>query len=245
MRLNGKTALVTAAGAGIGRASARAFHAEGAQVWAIDIDAGALESLAAETPGLRTRQLDARESAALAALAAEIGSCDVLLNAVGVVQGGSVLETKIEDLAFGFDMNVLTMARTIQAFLPAMLAKGSGAIVNIASVASSITGVPNRFAYGVTKAAVIGLTKSVAADFVKQGVRCNAVCPGTIDTPSLRARAAAQGDPEAALKAFVARQPMGRLGRAEEIAAMALYLASDEAAFVTGQAFAIDGGWTT
>ena len=244
MRLKGKAALITAAGAGIGRASALAFHAEGAEVWAADIDAAALQSLAAEAPGLRTKVLDARDGAQIETLVGEMARCDILFNCVGVVQSGAVMDSSLDDFERAYDLNVLTMVRAIKAVLPGMLESCAGAIVNISSVASSITGVPNRCVYGVIKAAVIGLTKSVAADYVSRGVRCNALCPGTVDTPSLRGRIASQADPEAAMKAFVARQPMGRLGRAEEVAALAVYLASDEAAFVTGQAFVVDGGWT-
>jgi len=244
VRLQGKTAVVTAAGAGIGRAVALAFHAEGARVWAADIDSGALQALAAETPGLSTVLLDVRDESAVTALFARIGPCNVLLNAVGIVQNGSVLESSLDQFAEAWDVNVASMIRLIRAALPGMLAAGAGSIVNVASVASSITGAPNRCAYGTTKAAVIGLSKSVAADFVARGVRCNALCPGTVDTPSLRARIAAAADPEAALGRFIARQPMNRLGRAEEIAAAAVFLASDEASFVTGQALVVDGGWT-
>jgi 2-keto-3-deoxy-L-fuconate dehydrogenase len=244
MRLKGKIALVTAAGAGIGRASARAFHAEGAEVWVTDIDSAALERLVAEAPGLKARVADVRDEASIARLRAEIGQCDVLFNCAGMVHDGDVLDASLDDFNAAFDLNVLSMARTIRAFLPGMLERSAGAIVNMASVASSVTGVPNRCAYGVTKAAVIGLTKSVAADFVARGNRCNAICPGTVDTPSLRGRIASQADPDATLKAFIARQPMGRFGRAEEVAAMAVFLASDQAAFITGQAFMVDGGWT-
>lgn len=242
MRLAGKTAVVTAAGAGIGRATALAFAAEGAQVWATDIDEAALAALGREN--IRTAILDVRSEAAVAALFARVGRCDVLFNCAGMVPDGSVLDSAPAVFAAAWDLNVLSMVRTIRAVLPGMLERGSGSIVNMSSVASSITGVANRSAYGTTKAAVIGLTKSVAADFVGRGVRCNAICPGTVDTPSLRGRIAGQADPEAALKSFIARQPMGRFGRAEEIAAAAVYLASGESAFVTGQTFVIDGGWT-
>jgi len=244
VRLQGKTAVVTAAGAGIGRAVALAFQAEGARVWAADIDAGALQTLAAERPGLSTALLDVRDDREVTALFARIGPCHVLLNAVGIVQNGSVLESSLDQFAETWDVNVASMIRTIRAALPGMLAAGAGSIVNVASVASSITGVANRCAYGTTKAAVIGLSKSVAADFVARGVRCNALCPGTVDTPSLRTRIASADDPEAALGRFIARQPMNRLGRAEEVAAAAVFLASDEASFVTGQALVVDGGWT-
>jgi len=243
LRLKDKIAVVTAAGAGIGRATAEAFAAEGASVLATDIDEAALASLAGER--IRTARLDVRDEAAVNAFFAQAGRCDILFNCAGMVPNGTVLDSAPGVFGAAFDLNVLSMVRTIRAVLPGMLAQGGGSIVNIASVASSITGVPNRSAYGTTKAAVIGLTKSVAADFVARGVRCNAICPGTVDTPSLRGRLAAQPDPDAALKSFLARQPMGRFGRAEEVAAAAVYLASDDSAFMTGQAMVIDGGWTT
>ena len=242
MRLAGKMAVVTAAGAGIGRATALAFAGEGATVWAADIDAVALSSLAAEN--IRTATLDVRDDGAITAFFAGLSRCDILFNCAGMVPDGTVLDSPPSVFAVAWDLNVLSMVRTIRAALPGMLERGAGSIVNMSSVASSITGVPNRSAYGTTKAAVIGLTKSVAADFVASGIRCNAICPGTVDTPSLRGRIAAQADPAAALKSFIARQPMGRFGRTEEIAATAVYLASDESAFVTGQTMIIDGGWT-
>ena len=241
-RLDGKACLVTAAGQGIGRATALAMHREGGRVLATDLDAGKLESLAAE--GLKTAPLDVRDREAIAALARESGPLDVLFNCAGFVHHGTILDTDEEAWAFSVDVNVTAMYRMIRAFLPGMLETGGGSIVNIASVASSVVGVPNRFVYGTTKAAVIGLTKSIAADFVTQGIRCNAICPGTVDSPSLDERMRAAGNYEAARKAFIARQPMGRIGRPEEIAALAVYLASDESAFTTGVAHVIDGGMT-
>ena len=238
-RLAGKVALVTAAGQGIGRASAELFAAEGAAVHAVDIDEGALASLS----GCRTHVADLTDAVAIAALPAQIGAIDILFNCAGFVHSGTILECEERDWAFSNTLNVTAMYRMIRAFLPAMLESGGGSIVNMSSIASSVKGIPNRFAYSTTKAAVIGLTKSVAADFVGRGVRCNAICPGTVDTPSLQQRLRDTGDYEAAHSAFVARQPMGRLGRAEEVAALALYLASDESAFTTGAIHVIDGGW--
>jgi 2-keto-3-deoxy-L-fuconate dehydrogenase len=240
MRLKGKTALVTGAGAGIGRASAALFAAEGATVWATDRDLDALAGL----EGCTLRALDVLDPAAIARVFEESGPLDVLFNCAGMVAGGTILECSDGDWQNSFDLNVTAMFHTIRAALPAMLAKGGGSIVNMASVSSSITGVPNRLAYGASKAAVIGLTKHVAVDFVGRGIRCNAIAPGTVDTPSLQARLRATGDYEGARAAFNARQPMGRLGQAEEIAALALYLASDESAFTTGQVHVVDGGWT-
>jgi 2-keto-3-deoxy-L-fuconate dehydrogenase len=242
-RLNGKTALVTAAGAGIGRATALAFHAEGAKVLATDIDEAALAALAKDAPGIETRRLNVRSDDEVTALFAGDFAPDTLFNCAGFVHHGSVLDCTPEDWNFSVDLNVTSMFRTIRAAVPGMLARGGGSIVNMSSVASSLRGAPNRFVYGATKAAVIGLTKAVAADFVAQGVRCNAICPGTVQSPSLEGRINAQADPVAARAAFIARQPMGRLGQPEEIAAMAVYLASDEARFVTGTAMVIDGGW--
>jgi 2-keto-3-deoxy-L-fuconate dehydrogenase len=247
-RLAGKTAFLTAAGQGIGRATALAFVREGARVIATDINADALAALAKDT-GCTTLTLDVLDPAAIDAAAKAHGAVDVLFNCAGFVHAGSVLECSENDWAFAFDLNVRSMYRTIKAFLPGMLAKGSGSVINMASAASSIKGVPNRFVYATTKAAVIGLTKSVAADFVAKGIRCNAICPGTIESPSLRERidsqAQASGKTAADVEAmFVSRQPMGRLGRAEEIAALAVYLASDESAFTTGTTQVIDGGWS-
>ena len=244
-RLEGKTALVTAAAQGIGKATALRFASEGARVLATDINA----DLLAKLEGCETRVLDVTKDDAVKAIAAEIGPIDILFNCAGYVHAGSILECEPEAWAFSFDLNVTAMYRTIRAFLPGMLAKGGGSIVNMASAASSVKGVPNRFAYGASKAAVIGLSKSVAADFVGKGIRCNAICPGTIESPSLHERittqAAATGQSlEQVQQAFVARQPVGRIGKAEEIAALAAYLASDEAAFTTGTIHMIDGGWS-
>ncbi|WP_448188050.1 SDR family oxidoreductase [Azospirillum sp. sgz301742] len=243
-RLRGKTALITAAGQGIGRASALAFAHEGASVLATDVNEATLATLAAENPEIRTRRLDVRDNAAVAALAAEVGAVDALFNCAGFVHHGTVLDCTEEQWDFAVDLNVKSMYRMCKALLPAMLKAGGGSIVNMSSAASSIKGAPNRFVYGTTKAAVIGLTKSIAADFIGQGIRCNAICPGTVQTPSLDERIAAQGDVEKARAAFIARQPMARLGRPEEIAALAVYLASDESAFTTGAIHVIDGGWT-
>ena len=242
-RLKGKTAFVTAAAAGIGRATALAFAREGAAVTATDIDMGGLEALAAEAPGIAVRRLDVRSDAEVAAALAGAAP-DILFNCAGFVHHGTVLECAPEDWAFSLDLNVTSMVRTIRAALPGMLDRGSGTIINMASVASSIRGVPNRFAYGATKAAVIGLTKAVAADFVTRGIRAHAICPGTVESPSLEGRINAQPDPVAARAAFIARQPMGRLGKPEEVAALAVYLGSDEASYTTGQAHIIDGGWS-
>ena len=241
-RLNGKKILVTAAAQGIGRAIAERFAAEEATVVATDINTEVLGTLKAAN--LTTRRLDVLDLAAVAAAEKEIGAIDVLVNCAGFVHHGTILDCEEKDFDFSTNLNVRAAYRTIRAFLPGMLARKSGTIVNIASIASSVIGVPNRFIYGTTKAGLIGLSKAVAVDFVTQGIRCNAICPGTVETPSLEQRMAARGDVEEARKAFIARQPMGRLGKAEEIAALALYLASDESAFVTGQEFVIDGGWT-
>jgi len=243
-RLKGKIALITAAAQGIGRASALLFAAEGASVHATDINQAALDSLAAANPAIRTRILDVRDTAAVDAIAAELGAVDILFNCAGYVHQGDIFACTQKDWDFSFDLNVTSMYRTCRAFLPAMLAAGKGSIVNMSSIASSYKGAPNRFVYGASKAAVIGLTKAIAADFVTKGIRCNALCPGTVETPSLGERIAAQGDIEKARAAFMARQPMGRLGTPEEIANLALYLASDEASFTTGQAYIIDGGWS-
>jgi len=252
-RLAGKKALVTAAGQGIGRAVAEAFAREGASVIATDINRDALAELG-RVSGVETRVLDVTDAAAIRALAGELGAVQVLFNGAGFVHAGSVLDCSEEDWEFAFTLNVRSMYRLIRALLPAMLAqhdagKGGASIINVASAASSIKGVPNRFVYATSKAAVIGLTKSVAADFITRGIRCNAICPGTVESPSLRQRIAAQaqasGQTLAQVEAaFVARQPMGRLGTPAEIAALAVYLGSDESAFTTGTNQIIDGGWS-
>ena len=248
-RLAGKTALITAAGQGIGRATALAFAREGARVIATDVNDEALAALAREAGAITTQRLDVTDAAAIEAAARAHGPVDVLFNCAGYVHAGTVLDSTEQQWAFAVELNVLSMIRLIKALLPGMLAKGSGSIINMASAAGSIKGAPNRFVYATTKAAVVGLTKSVAVDFVGRGVRCNAICPGTVESPSLRERisvqAEASGQSPAQVEAmFVARQPMGRLGRPEEIAALAVYLASDESAFVTGTTQLIDGGWS-
>lgn len=247
-RLAGKTALVTAAGQGIGRATALAFASQGASVIATDIDEGLLGALAGEL-GITVRHLDVTDAAAIHALVTSLPSIDVLFNGAGFVHAGSILDCEEKDWDFSFNLNVKSMYRLTRAVLPGMLAKGGGSIINMASVASSIKGAPNRFAYGTTKAAVIGMTKAIAADFITRGIRCNAICPGTVESPSLRRRIADQAKAsgqtiEHVHAAFVARQPMGRIGRTEEIAALAVYLACDESAFTTGTAQIIDGGWS-
>lgn len=242
-RLAGKIALVTAAGQGIGRATAIAFADEGAVVWATDISEPLLTSLSHDRNGLRTHRLDVRESQAVDGFAAEVGAIDVLFNCAGYVHHGNILDCAEKDWDFSFDLNVKSMYRTCRAFLPAMLKAGKGSIINMSSAASSIKAAPNRFVYGSTKAAVIGLTKAIAADFIRSGIRCNAICPGTVQSPSLDQRIAAQGDVEKVRSEFVGRQPMGRIGRPEEIAALAVYLASDESSYTTGQTHIIDGGF--
>ena len=242
-RLDGKRALITAAGQGIGRATALAFAREGAHVLATDIDVSLLARLAADEPRIEVARLDVRSDSEVAAIAAR-GPFDVLFNCAGFVHHGTVLDCTPEQWSTALDLNVTSMYRTLRAVLPGMLARGKGSIINMSSVASSVKGAPNRCAYGTTKAAVIGLTKSVAADFVAKGIRCNAVCPGTVQTPSLDERIAAQGDPVAARAAFIARQPIGRVGSAEEIAALVTYLASDESSYTTGTIHVIDGGWS-
>jgi len=240
-RLKGKRAFVTAAAVGIGRACALAFAREGATVFATDIDETKLADLKREGIA-EIAKLDARDTAAVAAIAKRAGPTDILLNAAGFVHHGTVLDCSDQDFDFSFDLNVKSMHRTIRAFLPDMLEAGSGTIVNISSAAGVVKAAPNRYVYGATKAAVAALTKSVAVDFITKGIRCNCICPGTIETPSMLERAAAAGP--GGRDMFIARQPMGRLGTAEEIAALAVYLASDESAFTTGVAHVIDGGWT-
>ncbi|MEQ9609459.1 MAG: SDR family oxidoreductase [Kiloniellaceae bacterium] len=241
--LAGRSALVTAAAQGIGRAIALTFAAEGAQVMATDINLDRLEELSG-TPGISVRRLDVLDPQAVNSLAAEMPPLDVLCNVAGFVHSGTILDCPEEDWDFSFDLNVKAMYRMIRAFLPAMLEAGGGSIINMASVASSLRGLPNRCVYGASKAAVIGLTKSVAADYIQQGIRCNCICPGTIESPSLDDRINAFADPVAARKAFIARQPIGRLGTPEEIAGMALYLASDISSYTTGTAMIVDGGVT-
>ena len=243
-RLAGKRALVTAAGQGIGRATALAFAREGARVIATDIDEVKLARLAREEPRIEVTPMDVCDASAIDAVVARAGPFDVLFNCAGFVHQGTLLDCAPEDWSRSFDLNVHSMYRTIRAVLPGMLARGAGSIVNMSSVASSLKGAPNRCVYGTTKAAVIGLTKSVAADFVARGIRCNAICPGTVQTPSLDERIAASGDPERARAAFIARQPMGRVGTAEEIAALVVHLAGDESAYTTGGVFVVDGGWS-
>jgi 2-keto-3-deoxy-L-fuconate dehydrogenase len=243
-RLKNKRILVTAAGQGIGRAAALAMAAEGAEVFATDINPEGLAQLKSEATGtLEIFELDVRSVASVVA-GVEVAQPDVLFNCAGFVHNGTVLEASDEDWDFAFDLNVRSMLRTVRAALPGMLERGSGSIINMSSACSSVIGAPNRFVYGTTKAAVLGLTKSVAIDYITKGIRCNAICPGTVESPSLHDRLHATGDYEAAMKAFIARQPMGRIAKAEEIAALVVYLASDESAFTTGQAHIIDGGWS-
>ncbi len=244
MRLAGKTALVTAAGQGIGRAAAQAFAREGANVIATDINFEQLQTL----EGCRIYRLDVTDGAAITALAAELGTIDVLFNCAGFVDAGTILTCDEDSWNFSFELNVRSMYRMIRAFLPGMLEQGSGSIINMASIASSLKCAPNRFIYGTTKAAVIGMTKAVAGDFVTTGVRCNAICPGTVDSPSLRQRIEKQAQEtgksvDEVTRIFDSRQPMGRVGKPDEVAALAVYLASDESAFTTGTAMLIDGGW--
>jgi 2-keto-3-deoxy-L-fuconate dehydrogenase len=242
-RLAGKTAFVTAAGQGIGRGAALAFAREGAQVWATDVNAKALAELQGKD-GIRTRVLDVLDEAAIAKAAAEVGPIDVLFNCAGFVHHGTILDCAPKDWDFSFNLNVKSMYLVTRAFLPGMLKKGRGSIINMSSIASSVKGLPNRFVYGATKAAVVGLTKAIAADYVKQGIRCNCIGPGTVDTPSLQDRINAFADPAQARKDFIARQPMGRLGSVEDITGILVFLASDESLFATGNMYSIDGGMT-
>jgi 2-keto-3-deoxy-L-fuconate dehydrogenase len=243
-RLAGKIAVVTAAGQGIGRATAVAFADEGAMVWATDLNESLVAELSRERPTIRSRKLDVRDSEDVEKFATELGAIDILFNCAGYVHHGTILDCGEKDWDFSFDLNVKSMYRTCRAFLPAMLKAGKGSIINMASAASSIKAAPNRFVYGSTKAAVIGLTKAIAADFIRSGIRCNAICPGTVQSPSLDQRIAAQGDVEKVRSEFVARQPMGRIGRPDEIASLAVYLASEESSYTTGQIHIIDGGFS-
>ncbi len=242
-RLGGKVAFVTAAAQGIGRATALAFAREGAKVWATDVNDAKLAELKGKS-GIEVRKLDVLKDAEIEKLAGEIGAPDVIFNCAGFVHHGTILQCSDKDWDFSFNLNVRSHYVVIRAFLPKMLENGGGSIINVASVAGSVKGIPNRLVYGASKAAVIGLTKSVAIDYVKQGIRCNALCPGTVDTPSLGERINAFDDPVQARKDFIARQPMGRLARAEELAELSVFLASDESVFMTGQAVIMDGGIT-
>jgi len=242
-RLAGKTAFITAAGQGIGRGAALAFAREGAQVWATDVNAKTLADLEGKD-GIRTRVMDVLDESAISKLAGEIGQVDVLFNCAGYVHHGTILDCAPKDWDFSFNLNVKSMYLVTRALLPGMLKKGGGSIINMSSIASSVKGLPNRFVYGATKAAVIGLTKAIAADYVKQGIRCNCIGPGTVDTPSLGQRINAFADPVQARKDFIARQPMGRLGSVEDITGILVFLASDESQFATGNMYSIDGGMT-
>jgi 2-dehydro-3-deoxy-L-fuconate 4-dehydrogenase len=243
-KLEGRVALVTSAGQGIGRASAIALAREGAKVFATDIREDLFKDIAKEHPGITGFGLNVLEQSAVDAALKRTGPIDILFNCSGFVHNGTVLDCEEKDWDFSFDLNVKAHYRMIKAYLPGMLAKGKGNVINMASVASSVKGAPNRFVYGASKAAVIGLTKALAADFVAKGIRSNCICPGTVETPSLYDRMRAQGDFEKAKAAFIARQPMGRMAQPEEIAEMVIYLASDDSAFITGQALVIDGGWS-
>jgi 2-keto-3-deoxy-L-fuconate dehydrogenase len=243
-RLSGKSAIITAAGQGIGRAAALQFAAQGARVLATDINEAALSKLAADSPAIQTARLDVTDAAAIRQFAAHHPAPDILFNCAGWVHQGTILDCDEAAWEKSVDLNVRSMYRLIRAFLPAMIKRGSGSIINMSSVASSIKGVPNRFVYGTTKGAVIGLTRSLASDVTQHGIRVNAICPGTVETPSLEERINVNADPVAARAAFLSRQPMGRIGTAEEVAHLAVYLASDESAYTTGTIHVIDGGWT-
>ncbi len=243
-RLSGKRAVVTAAGQGIGRASAERLAAEGAEVIATDINDAALAEFA-EVPGITARKLNVLDGEAITAFATEIGTINILFNCAGVVHNGTILEASEDEWTFAFELNARAQFRMIRAFLPGMLDAGGGSIINMSSVAGPVTGPPNRCIYSASKAAVAGLTRSVAADYVTMGIRCNSICPGTVDSPSLHQRLRDTGDYEGALAAFIGRQPMGRIGKPEEIAALVAYLASDDSSFTTGQEHIIDGGWST
>jgi len=242
-RLAGKTAFITAAGQGIGRGAALAFAREGARVWATDVNAKTLADLEGKD-AIRTRVLDVLDEAAIGKAAADVGQVDILFNCAGFVHHGTILDCTLKDWEFSFNLNVKSMYLVTRALLPGMLKKGGGSIINMSSIASSVKGLPNRFVYGATKAAVIGLTKAIAADYVKQGIRCNCIGPGTVDTPSLGERINAFADPVQARKDFIARQPMGRLGSVEDITGILVFLASDESKFATGNMYSIDGGMT-
>jgi 2-keto-3-deoxy-L-fuconate dehydrogenase len=242
-RLAGKVAFITAAGQGIGRGAALAFAREGAQVWATDVNSRSLAEIEGRD-GVRTRVLDVTDEAAVSKTASEVGPVDVLFNCAGFVHHGTILDCTPKDWDFSFNLNVKSMYYVTRAFLPGMLKKGRGSIINMSSIASSVKGLPNRFVYGATKAAVVGLTKAIAADYVKQGIRCNCIGPGTVDTPSLHQRIAAFADPVQAKKDFIARQPMGRLGTVDDITGILVFLASDESLFATGNMYSIDGGMT-
>jgi 2-keto-3-deoxy-L-fuconate dehydrogenase len=242
-RLAGKTAFLTASAAGIGRATALAYAQEGARVIATDVDQAGLDALKREQPQIEAARLDVLDASQCESIPGRWPAIDILVNVAGFVHHGTILDCSPEDWTRSFELNVTSMYRTIRSVLPGMIDRGAGSIVNVSSIASSIKGIPNRCVYGASKAAVIGLTKSVAADFVGKGIRCNAICPGTVDSPSLAGRMAATGDLEAARRAFMSRQPMQRLGKPEEVAALAVYLGSDESAFTTGTTHIIDGGW--